>query len=137
MNAASVTAFPRRIPPTILIVDDDAIARCLVSDELRTYGFKVLEARSADDAFTVLDTVRIDLLLVDIHLPGPRNGLDVARVAQVRLPPTQIILASGKEDGSAIPDLDSLGLFVRKPYFVSQMVDLVARCLNWPEFPKS
>jgi CheY-like chemotaxis protein len=70
MSAASVTTFPRRIPPTILVVEDNVLTRSAISDELRAHGFKVLEASSADDAITVLDTMRVDLLFVDIHLPG-------------------------------------------------------------------
>ncbi|MFD0464488.1 response regulator [Microvirga aerilata] len=74
MSAASVTVLPRRTPPTILIVEDEALARCLVSDELRSRGFKVLEAGSAPEALTVLETVRIDLLLIAVDLSGVGAG---------------------------------------------------------------
>jgi CheY-like chemotaxis protein len=136
MSAATVTAFPRRSPPNILVVEDDVLTRCLISDELRARGFKVLEASSADDAIAVLDRVRVDLLFVDIHLPGSRNGLDVARIVRERPAPAHIILTSGKAEASAIPDLDDLGLFIRKPYLVSRVIDLVTRSLNWPEAPR-
>jgi DNA-binding response OmpR family regulator len=66
MSSASVTAFPRRTPPAILVVEDDVMTRALVSDELRAHGFKVLEASSGADAITVLDSVRVDLLFVDV-----------------------------------------------------------------------
>ncbi|PVE25961.1 response regulator [Microvirga sp. KLBC 81] len=137
MSAASVTAFPRRTPPAILVVEDEVLARALICDELRAHGFKVLEASSAVDAITVLDSVRVDLLFVDVHLPGPRNGLDVARHVQARGMPVQIILTSGKSEASAIPDLDELGLFIRKPYLISRVLDLVSHSLNWPEMPRS
>lgn len=136
MSAATVTAFPRRSPPNILVVEDDVLTRCLISDELRARGFKVLEASSADDAIAVLDRVRVDLLFVDIHLPGSRNGLDVARIVRGRPAPAHIILTSGKAEALAIPDLDDLGLFIRKPYLVSRVIDLVTRSLNWPEAPR-
>ncbi|EIM26848.1 response regulator [Microvirga lotononidis] len=137
MSAASVTAFPRRTPPTILVVEDDVLIRALISDGLRAQGFRVLEASSADDAITVLDSVRVDLLFVDIHLPGLRNGLDVARHVQARGIPTQMILTSGKSDASAVPDLDDFGPFVRKPYLVSRVVSLVSDSLNWPDAPQA
>lgn len=137
MNSASVTVFPRRTPPTILVVEDDVLSRCLISDELRAQGFKVLEASSADDAITVLDTVRVDLLFVDIHLPGSRDGLDVARHVQARGIPTRTILTSGKSEASAIQDLDDLGPFIRKPYLVSRIVSLVSKTLRWPDPPEA
>ncbi|WP_414476254.1 response regulator [Microvirga sp. M2] len=137
MNSASVTAFPRRTPPAILVVEDDAVARALVSDALRAHGFKVLEASSAADAVTVLDSMRVDLLFVDVHVPGPRDGLDVARYVQARGTPTQVILTSGQSAASAIPDLAGLGLFIRKPYLISRVIDLISASLNWPDAPKT
>lgn len=133
MSAASVTAFPRRTPPAILIVEDDVLTRALISDELRTHGFKVLEASTGADAITVLDTLRIDLMFADIHLPGAQNGLDVARHVHARGMPVQMILTSGKSEASAIPDLDDLGLFIRKPYLLSRVISLISQSLNWPD----
>jgi CheY-like chemotaxis protein len=132
MNAASVTAFPRRTPPTILVVEDNVLTRSTISDELRAHGFKVLEASSAVDALTLLDSMRIDLLLVDIHLPGVQDGLDVARHVHARGMPTRMILTSGVSEASAIPDLDDLGLFIRKPYLISRVISLVSDSLSWP-----
>jgi len=135
MSAASVTAFPRRTPPTILVVEDNVLTRSAVSDELRACGFKIVEASSADDAFTVLNTMHVDLLFVDIHVPGPRNGLDVARYVHARGMPTRLILTSAMLDASAIPDLGYLGPFVRKPYLISHVIHLVSHSLNLPSGP--
>jgi DNA-binding response OmpR family regulator len=135
MSAASVTAFPRRVPPAILVVEDNVLTRSAISDELRAHGFKVLEASSASDAITVLDTMRIDLLFVDVHLPGEQDGLDVARHVHARGMPTQMILTSGISDASAIPDLGALGVFIRKPYLISRVLALVSLSLNWPDSP--
>lgn len=135
MSAASVTVFPRRSPPTILVVEDDVVTRCLISDELRVQGYKVLEASTGEDALTVLDTVRVDLLFVDVGLPGQRSGLDVARIVHRRQRTTQIVLTSSSEAISTAPELDSLGFFIRKPYLVSHALEVVSQCLNWPETP--
>src|SRR5215208_2614708 len=106
MSAASVTTFPRRMPPTILVVEDNVLTRSAISDQLRAHGFKVLEASSADDAIAVLDSMSVDLLFADIHLPGGHDGLDVARHVQTSGMVTRIILTSGVSDASSIPDLD-------------------------------
>ncbi len=136
MSAASVTVFPRRSPPTILVVEDDVLTRCLISDELRVQGYKVLEASTAEDALTVLDSVRVDLLFIDIRLPGQRTGLDVARIVHQRQGATQIVLTLDKELISTAPELDSLGLFIHKPYLVSHVLEVVSQCVNWPERPR-
>lgn len=135
MSAASVTIFPRRSPPTILVGEDDVLTRCLICDELRVRGYKVLEASTAEDALTVLDSVGVDLLFIDIRLPGQRTGLDVAHLVRQRQRATQIVLTSGKEFISTAPDLDGLGLFILKPYLMSHVLEVLIRCLNWPEQP--
>jgi CheY-like chemotaxis protein len=132
MSAASVTSFPRRPPPNILVVDDDVITRCHVCDELRARGLKVLEANSADDAMAILDRVRVDLLVIDVHLPGSRNGLEVARLVHNRSWITQIIMTSAAADGPHIPEPEALGMLIQKPYLVEQVVEIVLRRLNWP-----
>ena len=133
MNAASVTVLPRRTPPSILVVESDVRIRCLVSDELRAIDFKVLEASSTDEALTVLDAMRIDLVFLAIGLSGARSGLDVVRLIRMRRMPTRVILAS--EDGAALAGMDAgeLGLVLGKPYQPSQVVEFVIRILSWPE----
>lgn len=133
MNAASVTVLPRRTPPSILVVETEVRIRCLVSDALRALDFKVLEASSADDALTVLEAMRIDLLFIALDLSGGRSALDVARLVRTRRMHTRIILAS---DGVLAKTVaDDFGPVLRKPYETSQVVELVIRALNWPEAP--
>jgi DNA-binding response OmpR family regulator len=125
------------MPPTILVVEDNVLTHSAISDELRAHGFKVLEASSASDAVTVLDTMRIDLLFVDIHLPRAQDGLDVARHVQTNGLVTRMILTSGVSDASTIPGLDDLGPFIRKPYLISRVIRLVSESLGWPDPPKT
>jgi len=133
MNAASVTVLPRRTPPSILVVENDVRIRCLVSDELRAIDFKVLEASSPDEALTVLDAMRIDLVFLAIGPLGSRGGLDVVRLIRARRMPTRIILASDGGAALAGMDADELGLILSKPYRAAQVVEFVIRILSWPE----
>ncbi|MBM1169496.1 response regulator [Microvirga arabica] len=126
MSAASVTVLPRRTPPTILVAEGDIRIRYRVSDELRAWGFKVLEAGSAPEALTVLDAVPVDLLILALDLPGD-GGWDVVRHIRERPAPTKMILTSGETDPPA-----GLEPFVQKPYQAAEVAGLVARSLNWP-----
>jgi len=132
MSAASVTVLPRRVPPIILVVEGDARIRCLVSDELRAWGFKVLEAGSAPEALTVLDAVRIDLLFLALDLRSVGSGWDVVHHIRERHALTKMIVTSGE---AAPPD--GLEPFVRKPYRASEVAELAARALNWPHPPQA
>ncbi|MEE1655405.1 response regulator [Microvirga sp. CF3062] len=132
MSAASVTVLPRRTPPSILVVEGDVRIRCRVSDELRAWGFKVLEAGSASEALTVLDAVPVDLLFLALDLPVAGSGWDMVRHIRERRTPTKMILTCGETD-----PLDSPEPFVRKPYRVAEVAELVARTLNWHNPPQA
>ncbi|MCC5648672.1 response regulator [Nostoc sp. XA013] len=52
-----------------LLVDDDADSRELIAFLLQQYGFQVTQAQSADDALSILEQAKFDLLISDIGMP--------------------------------------------------------------------
>jgi two-component system, OmpR family, phosphate regulon response regulator OmpR len=83
--------------PYILIVDDDLRLRGLLETYLKREGFKVAAAGNAEQMERALRDVPIDLLVLDLMLPG-RSGLDICRdlrAAQNSLP---IIMLTAKGD---------------------------------------
>jgi len=63
---------------TILVVEDNAVNRRLAEFLLRSNGYQVREASTAQEAFEILKTERPDLILMDVQLPG-MDGLEVTR----------------------------------------------------------
>src|SRR5580658_4228499 len=66
---------------TVLVVDDSAVNLKLADILLRKAGFSVHAVASAEHALRLLRSVKPDLLLVDIQLPG-MDGLELARRAK-------------------------------------------------------
>ncbi|MGN1392938.1 MAG: two-component system response regulator ArcA [Succinivibrionaceae bacterium] len=64
--------------PVVLIVDDEQVARKVASSVFEAEGYKVLTASNGDEMKSFLRTNHIDLILLDINLPG-KNGLILAR----------------------------------------------------------
>jgi DNA-binding response OmpR family regulator len=64
--------------PLILIVDDEATIREVVRKYLELEGFKVSEAVTGPQAFSVLNEQRPDLIILDIMLPG-LDGFSITR----------------------------------------------------------
>jgi CheY-like chemotaxis protein len=54
----------------ILVVEDNPLNRLLVHDLLELRGHEVIEAANVDEARTLLDLEHLDLLLLDVHIPG-------------------------------------------------------------------
>ena len=61
----------------VLVVEDEALIRFTIADDLREAGFEVLEAEDADEAIRLLglhDGIR-HLIFTDIDMPGSMDGL--------------------------------------------------------------
>lgn len=61
---------------TVLLIDDSDDNRHLMSRRLRAAGLEVFESPTGSDGLRVLDERRIDLILLDVQMPG-MTGLDV------------------------------------------------------------
>ncbi len=62
----------------ILIVDDEPYILRILSFKLRGEGYTTLEARSAEDAQTLLEQHDVDLLVLDVALATPTSGFELA-----------------------------------------------------------
>jgi CheY-like chemotaxis protein len=65
----------------ILVVEDNPLNRLLLHDILELRGHEVIEASNVDEALPLLDAARLDLLLLDVQIPG---GGGEAVVKEVR-----------------------------------------------------
>jgi len=130
VNAAKITPLRPPSAASVLVVEDDVLTRCAIADELRSEGYRVLEASSAKDAMAILGSLPVHLIFVDLHVPGPRDGLEVARFARGLQPPPRIILTSGKVRPENLPEAAALGPFVVKPYLITRVLDLIRTTLD-------
>ena len=60
---------------TILVVDDDEAIRTLLQEELEDEGYKVLIATNARDALKMVAAEPLDLVVLDVRMPG-MDGLE-------------------------------------------------------------
>ena len=112
-------------PPVVLVVDDEPLIRLYAVDVLEDAGFLTLEAADAEEAMALLaEHADITVLFTDINMPGPFNGLELARQVHEVRPDVQLIITSGKErpDRASIADD---GTFLAKPYQGSAVTALI------------
>jgi DNA-binding NtrC family response regulator len=110
----------------VLVVEDEILIRVLIADELRDEGFSVIEAATADEAWSYFQAgVQVDLVLSDIESPGDLNGVDLLKRLRARAPNLPTVLTSGHSPG--VHEADA---FLPKPYDVRQAVALVATLLQ-------
>lgn len=79
---------------TALVVEDDRLLRGLLRSALGRMFGQVLEAADSQQALD-LDCAEIDFLLADLRLPGPLNGLELARELTGRCPELRVVFCTG------------------------------------------
>jgi DNA-binding NarL/FixJ family response regulator len=76
--AGAASESSSNFPRSVVVAEDDAFMRSLISEYLETAGFLVTTANSATDARRLIRAVDPDAVVLDVDLgPGP-TGLDVA-----------------------------------------------------------
>jgi PAS domain S-box-containing protein len=87
----------------VLIVDDDASIRMLLSDALAEMGFRSIEAADGAAGLDVLrSNARIDLLITDVGLPGGMNGRQMADAGRLDRPQLGVLFITGYAESAAI-----------------------------------
>jgi PAS domain S-box-containing protein len=118
---------------TILVAEDDEQVRITVVELLTDLGYKVLEARDAASALTVIDSGKpIDLLFTDVVMPGPMKSVDVARKALERVPGLVVLFTSGYTENSIVHGgrLDPGVELLSKPYGREELARKIRHVLN-------
>jgi two-component system OmpR family response regulator len=97
MSEEHVSKSAVEVGASILVVDDDGEILQLVSRFLRANGFRVHGARSGVEMMATLEAATVDLIVLDLMLPG-RSGLDLCRdLRRTSTVPVIMLTAKGDE----------------------------------------
>lgn len=103
----------------ILVAEDDESVRETVVAMLTDLGYRVLKAKDAQSALSIIESgMPIDLLFTDVIMPGPMKSTELARKARERMPDLAVLFTSGyTEDAFAGPGrLGEAVELLSKPY---------------------
>jgi PAS domain S-box-containing protein len=101
-QSSAAIETPRGRGQTILVVEDDAIVRSILSDALKDLGYNVLLAPDARPAITLLESeLGIDLMVSDVVLPHI-NGRKLAELARALRPNLKVLFVSGYAENATV-----------------------------------
>ena len=107
----------------LLIVDDETSLRKALRTSLTASGFDVTEARDGDEALALLPQKQVDIVLLDINMPG-RSGFDVCRRIRhlsSRMGIVMVTVRDSEEDKVKALEAGADD-FITKPYRLREMV---------------
>ncbi|PDT12498.1 response regulator [Rhizobium sp. M1] len=124
-RAAADAAAPHSTPPDprhaetagklkLLLVEDDAFIRMDTAEILQDLGYDVIEAESGEQGADILGHTIVDIVVVDVGLPGMSGSAFAARAREV-LPSVGLVFATGDSD---LPDANhfSGSVLLTKPF---------------------
>ena len=117
----------------ILAVDDEPNILLSLEYILEQEGYDVYTARDGEEALEVADSVRPDLVLLDIGMPG-RDGNEVCRMLRQReeFRDTRVLMLTAK--GQPLEKKKGLevgaDLYVTKPFSVEDLLDKIRAALQ-------
>ncbi len=110
----------------VLVVDDDGALRHAISAMLAQAGYRTEQASDGPEALRKLQQQPVDLLLLDIGLPG-MNGLDVLAQTRSQATPPRVVMMTADDTPETL--LKSFRgqahRFIRKPFPPRRIVEVV------------
>lgn len=117
----------------ILIVDDEADIRELVSGILEDEGYSTRLAKNSDEALSAVEERKPHLVILDIWLQGSRmDGLEVLNQMKKRHPDLPIVIISGHGNVETAVTAIKLGAYdyVEKPFKADRLLLITSRALE-------
>jgi len=114
--------------PAILVVDDDAALRQLITLRLEANGFRVEAVDSGEAALAQLALMRPDAVLTDMQMGG-MDGMALFRAIHARDPalPVIVLTAHGTIPDAVAATQQGLFGYLTKPYDAPTLIDLLKR----------
>jgi two-component system KDP operon response regulator KdpE len=115
---------------SILVVDDEAPMRKLLSSNLKASGYALRTAVDGTEALKLIEEHPFDLLLLDVNMPGP-NGLQVLQAFRRTAEMPVLILSGRGREHDKVEALD-LGAddYLTKPFGIAELLARVKALLR-------
>jgi putative two-component system response regulator len=115
----------------ILLVDDEEMIRRLLSQKLSPEGYRCEQAANAKQALEKLKEHPIDLVILDIKMPG-KSGVELLSEIKAKYPDTAVIMATAIDDAAVAIKCMKAGAYdyVTKPFNLDEVSFSVRRALE-------
>ena len=114
-------------PPTVLVVDDDAIVRRVVQGHLSDAGYRIFEAEDGQEALEVLErNGSVDLVIVDMVMPRLNGPGLIAELMRRRPSQSVLLISAYPAERETVEERQPSHPFLPKPFTRDQLLAKVS-----------
>lgn len=119
----------------ILIIDDEAPIRDVLSASLKDEGYKVSLAHDGDSGLQAIRDFQPDIVFLDIWMPGRLDGIEVLTLAKKDFPHLEFIMISGHGTIETAVKSTKLGAwdFIEKPLSMDKILITITNILSFQQ----
>jgi DNA-binding response OmpR family regulator len=116
---------------SILIIDDDFDLCTVLKEELVEVGYEADYVNNGDDAFPYNERHNVDLVLLDLKMPG-KDGFDVLRELNEKKIKVKVIVLTAYADVKGAIESARMGAsdFINKPYDLDELLITIRKVLQ-------
>ncbi len=116
---------------SILIIDDDLNLCSVLKEELCEVGYNTEYVNNSDSAFNFLIENPVDLILLDLKMPG-KDGFEVLKEIEMKEIKTKVIVLTAYADVKSAIDSAKMGAsdFISKPYDFDELLITIRKVLQ-------
>jgi CheY-like chemotaxis protein len=116
----------------VVIADDEATLRTLVSATLASEDYEIIEAVNGVEALALIRAERPQLVLLDVHMPDI-SGLEICRQIKndIELGATRVVMLTGAASPEDVAAGESAGadLYLTKPFRPLELLNVIERVM--------
>ncbi|MDX8388531.1 MAG: sigma-54 dependent transcriptional regulator [Ghiorsea sp.] len=116
----------------ILLVDDEANVREVLSLSLSSYGHDVTTSANIEDATSEMNTQNFEVIITDLRMNDKNDGIEVVSIANQLQPDASILLLTAYASAETAVEAMRNGAFdyITKPVSRTELGEIVERALN-------
>ncbi|MUG98818.1 response regulator [Scytonema sp. UIC 10036] len=119
----------------VLVIDDNADFRYLMTLILEDYGVTVMTAASANQAIETIQKFTIDLLIIDVVMPNEDGFSLIRRIRTLMIPekrsiPAIALTALDIDAGHILALVSGFHIYLNKPVEFTTLVENIAKLVN-------
>lgn len=119
----------------ILIIDDEAPIRDVLSASLKDEGYHVYLAHDGESGLQAIRDVQPDIVFQDIWMPGKYDGIEVLNLARKEFPHVEFVMISGHGTIETAVKATKLGAwdFIEKPLSMDKILIVISNILSFQQ----